>query len=122
MGDSDPAACMAAGPMASQYARKQARKHPASEQLPSLLPEDTECHLKRALMGGSSELHQSYSTGMWVRRSPGRGMERQFVQFPTSRPDPEMLYRQVQYLVEEDDWAQQGEEVDAPSKKEERGT
>jgi hypothetical protein len=33
-----------------------------------------------------------------------------------------MLYRQIQYLVEEGDWAQQGEEVEAPSKTEERGT
>ena len=28
-----------------------------------------------------------------------------------SRLNPEMLYRQVQHLVEEDDWARKGEEV-----------
>jgi hypothetical protein len=44
------------------------------------------------------------------------------IQDPISRLNPEMLYRQIQYLVEEGDWAQQGEEVDAPSKTEERGT
>jgi hypothetical protein len=33
-----------------------------------------------------------------------------------------MLCRQIQYLVEEGDWAQQGEEVEAPSNTEERGT
>jgi superfamily II DNA or RNA helicase len=33
------------------------------------------------------------------------------IQDPISRLKPEMLYRQVQYLVEENDWAQQGEEV-----------
>jgi hypothetical protein len=33
------------------------------------------------------------------------------IQDPISRLSPEMLYRQVQYLVEEGDWAQHGEEV-----------
>jgi hypothetical protein len=33
------------------------------------------------------------------------------IQDPISRLNPEMLYRQIQYLVEEGDWAQQGEEV-----------
>lgn len=33
------------------------------------------------------------------------------IQDPISKLSPEMLYRQVQYLVEEDDWAEQGEEV-----------
>jgi superfamily II DNA or RNA helicase len=33
------------------------------------------------------------------------------IQDPISRLKPEMLYRQIQYLVEEGDWAQQGEEV-----------
>jgi hypothetical protein len=28
-----------------------------------------------------------------------------------SKLNPEMLYRQIQYLVEEGDWASQGEEV-----------
>ena len=36
------------------------------------------------------------------------------IQDPISKLNPEMLYRQVQFLVEEDDWAQQGEEVVAP--------
>jgi hypothetical protein len=44
------------------------------------------------------------------------------IQDPISRLNPEMLYQQIQYLVEEGDWAQQGEEVEAPSKTEERGT
>jgi superfamily II DNA/RNA helicase len=44
------------------------------------------------------------------------------IQDPISRLKPEMLYRQIQYLVEEGDWARQGEEVEAPSKTEERGT
>jgi len=44
------------------------------------------------------------------------------IQDPISKLNPEMLYRQIQYLVEEGDWAQQGEEVEAPSKTEERGT
>jgi hypothetical protein len=33
------------------------------------------------------------------------------IQDPIARLKPEMLYRQIQYLVEESDWAQQGEEV-----------
>jgi superfamily II DNA or RNA helicase len=35
------------------------------------------------------------------------------IQDPISRLNPEMLYRQIQYLVEEGDWAAQGEEVTA---------
>jgi hypothetical protein len=42
------------------------------------------------------------------------------IQDPISRLNPEMLYRQIQYLVEEDDWAQQGEEVETPEQTEER--
>lgn len=34
------------------------------------------------------------------------------VQDPISKLNPEMLYRQIQYLVEENDWAQQGQEVE----------
>lgn len=30
---------------------------------------------------------------------------------PISKLNPEVLYRQIQYLVEEDDWASKGEEV-----------
>jgi hypothetical protein len=67
--------------------------------------------LKRALKGMLSELLQSSLDGMWARRCPGWRRERQFIQDPISRLNPEMLYRQIQYLVEEDDWAQQGEEV-----------
>lgn len=33
------------------------------------------------------------------------------IQDPISRLNPEMLYRQIQYLVEEGDWAREGEEV-----------
>lgn len=33
------------------------------------------------------------------------------IQDPISKLNPEVLYRQVQFAVEEDDWAQQGEEV-----------
>lgn len=33
---------------------------------------------------------------------------------PISKLSPEMLYRQIQYLVKEDDWGQQGEEVSVP--------
>jgi superfamily II DNA or RNA helicase len=44
------------------------------------------------------------------------------IQDPISRLNPEMLYRQIQYVVQEGDWAQQGEEVEAPSNTEERGT
>lgn len=35
------------------------------------------------------------------------------IQDPISKLNPEMLYRQVQFLVEEGDWTQQGEEVSA---------
>jgi hypothetical protein len=35
------------------------------------------------------------------------------IQDPNSRLKPEMLYRQIQYLVQEDDWSHQGEEVPA---------
>jgi hypothetical protein len=33
------------------------------------------------------------------------------IQDPISRLNPEMLYRQIQFVVEEDDWVRQGEEV-----------
>ena len=36
------------------------------------------------------------------------------IQDPFSKLTPEMLYRQVQYFVEEDDWVRQGREVEAP--------
>lgn len=35
------------------------------------------------------------------------------IQDPISKLNPEMLYRQVQFLVEENDWARKGEEVSA---------
>jgi hypothetical protein len=41
-------------------------------------------------------------------------------QAPISKLTPEMLYRQVQFLVEENDWGQ-GHEVEAPREPEERG-
>jgi len=44
------------------------------------------------------------------------------IQDPISKLNPEVLYRQIQYLVEEGDWARQGEEVEAPWKPEEQGT
>lgn len=34
------------------------------------------------------------------------------IQDPFSKLTPEMLYRQIQYFVEEDDWARQGQEVE----------
>ena len=37
------------------------------------------------------------------------------IQDPISKLSPEMLYRQVQYLVDEDDWRTHGEEVPTPS-------
>src|SRR5690606_19993805 len=43
------------------------------------------------------------------------------IQDPISRLTPVVLYRQIQYLVEAGDWTQQGEEVEAPSRTEERG-
>jgi hypothetical protein len=52
----------------------------------------------------------------------GKRPRLRIIQDPISRLSPEMLYRQIQYLVEEDDWASQGEEVEAPSKTEEQGT
>jgi len=36
------------------------------------------------------------------------------IQDPISKLTPEMLYRQIQYLVEADDWARQGHEVEMP--------
>ncbi len=70
---------------------------------------------KRTLTGAPSELCQSsFCKGVrpWLR----------IIQDPISRLNPDlpaatgaaqagMLYRQIQYLVEEGDWAQQGEEV-----------
>jgi len=44
------------------------------------------------------------------------------IQDPISKLNPEVLYRQVQFVVEEDDWAGQGEEVEAPSGGGERAT
>ena len=42
------------------------------------------------------------------------------IQDPFSKLTPEMLYRQVQYFVEEDDWARQGREVETTGEAEER--
>jgi hypothetical protein len=53
-------------------------------------------------------------------RQAGRPRLR-IIQDPISSLNPEMLYRQIQYLVEEGDWAQQGEEVEATVKSEELG-
>ena len=44
------------------------------------------------------------------------------IQDPISKLNPEMLYRQIQFLVEEDDWARQGQEIEAPPDTGERGT
>jgi len=35
------------------------------------------------------------------------------IQDPFSKLNPEMLYRQVQFMVEEEQWAGQGEEIDS---------
>lgn len=43
-------------------------------------------------------------------RQAGRPRLR-IIQDPISRLNPEMLYRQIQYLIEEDDWRAHGEEV-----------
>lgn len=44
------------------------------------------------------------------------------IQDPISKLNPEMLYRNIQYVVEEGDWGRQGEEVEAFWDVEERGT
>ena len=44
------------------------------------------------------------------------------IQNPISKLNPEMLYRQIQYFVNEDDWGQQGQQVELPGEPEERGT
>ena len=44
------------------------------------------------------------------------------IQDPFSKLTPEMLYRQVQYFVEEDDWARQGREVETTGEAGERRT
>ena len=44
------------------------------------------------------------------------------IQDPFSKLTPEMLYRQVRYLVEEDDWARQGREVETTEEAGERRT
>jgi superfamily II DNA or RNA helicase len=44
------------------------------------------------------------------------------IQDPISKLKLEVLYRQIQHFVEEGDWAQQGEEVEAPSEAEKRRT
>ncbi|GIV84229.1 MAG: hypothetical protein KatS3mg052_1236 [Candidatus Roseilinea sp.] len=43
------------------------------------------------------------------------------IQDPISKLSLETLYRQIQFVVTEADWAQQGEEVEAPSQTEEQG-
>ncbi|MBI4602381.1 MAG: hypothetical protein HY721_10525 [Planctomycetes bacterium] len=90
--------------------------------------------LKRALKGMPSELLQSsLRERAWLYAitfcKPGpsgaEGGERPRLriiqQEPISKLNPEMLYRQIQYLVEEGDLAQQREEVETPEKTEERG-
>ncbi|MFQ5903623.1 MAG: hypothetical protein ACE5JO_08030 [Candidatus Binatia bacterium] len=36
------------------------------------------------------------------------------IQNPISKLSPEVLYRQIQYLVEEEDWTSHGEDVSSP--------
>ncbi|MGH9892105.1 MAG: DUF3883 domain-containing protein, partial [bacterium] len=42
----------------------------------------------------------------------GDQLRLRIIQDPISRLNPEMLYRQIQYFVEENEWARQGREVD----------
>ena len=66
--------------------------------------------LQQALKGKPSELLQSSSANQAAHACSQRSQRSHLVD-PISKLKPEMLYRQVQYLVEEGDWAQQGEEV-----------
>ncbi|WP_447974570.1 hypothetical protein [Nitrospira sp. Kam-Ns4a] len=66
--------------------------------------------LQRALKTLPSELLQSSPHPEAVQ--PHRTCARPgIIQDPISRLNPEMLYRQIQFVVAEGDWAQQGEEV-----------
>ncbi len=67
--------------------------------------------LQRALKTMPSELLQSSSSSTLVGRGPCCGGDRDLIPNAISKLNPEMLYRQIQYLVEEGDWASQGEEV-----------
>lgn len=79
---------------------------PIAERMQSSSPREELHDLKRALMGGASELHQSSSSSTRVGHGPSRGGDRDSIPNAISKLDPEMLY-----LAEEDDWARQGEEV-----------
>ena len=49
-----------------------------------------------------------------VTHCKGKRPRLRTIQDPIPKLTPEMLYRQIQYLVEEDDWARQGQEVETP--------
>jgi superfamily II DNA or RNA helicase len=44
------------------------------------------------------------------------------IQDPLSRLNPELLYRQIQFFIKENDWTRQGDEIEMPVKPGERGT
>ncbi|MEJ5376510.1 MAG: hypothetical protein WHX93_08020 [bacterium] len=73
--------------------------------------------LKRALTGRSSELLQ-ISSRKGNKSASHNEARRQteyprlrIIQDPISRLNPEMLYRQIQYVVHEGEWNAQGEEI-----------
>jgi predicted GIY-YIG superfamily endonuclease len=67
---------------------------------------------------GRQWLKREYEEGRLAARQAGRPRLR-IIQDPISKLSPEMLYRQIQYLVEEGDWAQQGEEVSVEARSDE---
>ena len=50
----------------------------------------------------------------------GEKLRLRIVQDPFSKLTPEMLYRQVQFFIEESDWARQGQDIETAAEAEER--
>lgn len=118
---------------------KRARKQSASELLPSSPCESESAVPPRTLQEPIAELFQASSqtkaayvlkrTLMETASEPhqdavckGVRPRLRTIQDPISKLNPEMLYRNIQYVVEEGDWGRQEEEVEAFWDVEERGT
>ncbi|GIV04315.1 MAG: hypothetical protein KatS3mg015_3145 [Fimbriimonadales bacterium] len=101
-------------PWLAGHALQRTLQGPMAERTQSSPPREELHALKRTLMEGASELHQSsFCNGdppAEASAQAGRLLLR-IIQDPIARLNPQVLYRQVQFVVEEGDWTRQGEEV-----------
>jgi len=95
-------------PIRAGRSLKRTLKRMPSELVQSSLPKDTDtppaARPGREITAG--DLHENVPSDERPRL--------RIIQDPISRLTPEMLYRQIQYLVEEGDWARQGRKLRPP--------